>query len=234
MKKYTHIIIFALITGAIAASIFGVYFIQGKIESTLDEIEKKELEAEIRQEQLKDLPLLEAVHQKIITESPRLDIVYTEDRVVEVIRNIEGIAKAEGLDLTISQKAEEKTKPTGKTSSAEDKKESDKKEEKPATLTDTLPFEKSVRLEIRAKGSYKGIRNFIYKLETAPYALDVLSLDAAIAPLDEEENTTKPTVLSTASDTPFLLKAEEVNQEQTTTAIPEKVIFIINMALYTK
>jgi hypothetical protein len=233
MKKYRYLITALIILVLIVGSGVALYFVLVRVQKNLDEIEKKQLEMQIEEEQIKNLPNLEATYKKINSEESKLAVVYTEDRVVEVIRSIESLAKAENVTLTIAQqKAEEKTKPTKKESS--DKKD-EEKEKKPELLTDKLPFEKSVRLEIRAQGEYKNIRNLIHKLETAPYALDILSLDVSIAPLDEDVIVVAAPTASTVTDSLFLLEGSKpVVEELVIPRTEEKVVFVINLVLYTQ
>jgi hypothetical protein len=237
MKKYKYLISVFIILMLTAALGVALYFILSKTQSTLDEIEKQELEKQIQEEQIKNLPNLEATHNKITSEEGRLTLVYTEEQVVEVIRNIEAIAKTESITLAIAQqKVEEKTKTLKKEASDDKKNESKEGEKESEVLTEKLPFEKSVRLEIRAKGKYQSIRNFIHKIETAPYALDVLSVDGSVAPEEEsgkQVNVVKSTT-SQSSDSPFLLSASGETQEAVAPPAAEQVQFVINVALYTK
>lgn len=228
MKKYTHIIIFLFLFIGIVAAIAATVFLAKKIHTALDTQERIKLEREIQKEQIENLPELAKLHAAILEKEQYFTLLYSEDRLVEVIQNIEEIAKGEGITLTITQKEVSQKK----ASQTEDSKSADKKsEEKPKTLEESLPYEKHVRLELKANGSYVAIRNFLHKLETAPYALDVLSFTATLAP-PEEEASRQPTRIT---GTPFLLGSNVPAEEETAAPSGQnKVAAVIETALYIK
>jgi hypothetical protein len=212
MKKYRYHIIFLIITLLMGGSLFATYWLKSKVVTELDEQQRLALEEEVKEKQIQDLPHLQETFEQVRRDEGHLDILYTEGRVVEVVRHIESLAKEEGITVAIEQKTNfSDLKQDVKKSSSSDKKSTekdqgdDKKEEKKAeTLVSRLPYEKSLHLAITAKGSYQGIRTLISKLETAPYALDIIALDGSFLP-DEEKISSDVSV--SGSSNPFLLQA---------------------------
>lgn len=231
MKKNIYLIYFLLFTLGIAATLFGAIFLYKKIMQSLDTQERLALEHQIYTEQISNLPKLAQTEQSVKQNERYFSFIYSEDRVVEIIRDIERLAKEESVTLTITQKEIPKKKPVRK---EEDEKDDDttKKEEAPKELSDTLPFEKHLRLEIKAEGQYSAIRTFLHKLETAPYALDVLSVDAALVLLSEEDRRAANETVGESS--PFLIQGESVPEGETTTplSVVQDVLATFEVALY--
>lgn len=227
MKKYTHYLVFLILNLLIAVSVFALYFLYQKIENALNTQERIKLEQEIQAQQIKNLPQLASRYQKILDNEQYFTLLYSEDKVVDIIKDIERLAKEQSVTLTITQK-EIPVQKAAKADAKADGGEANKTTEAPRQLVDTLPYEKNIRLELRAKGKYLAIRNFLHKLETAPYALDVLSIEGNIAP-KEDENTS---VVAPQSASPFLLSGPVTNSEEPEVLLPTDVVFLIEVALY--
>lgn len=231
MKKINHLITFVILSALITATLFGVYFLHKKVQNALNAQERMRLEQEIQEEQITNLPALAERYQKIVENEHYLGILYSEDRVVEIIKDIERLAKEREVTLVITQKEVAKKKPAKK-EEAEASKEKEAKEEKEVkeskTLEDSLPYEKHIRLELKAEGSYGAVRKFLYALETAPYALDVLALEGALSPPSDEEQTVVPA----ATDSLFLLSGSLPEEENVPAVRLGKVTFRIETALY--
>jgi hypothetical protein len=230
MKKYTHIIILIVLTLFIAACIGGVYFLYQKVQSALYTKERIALEQEIQEEQIKNLPQLSSLYYKVTESEQFFSLLYSEDQVVEVIKDIERLAREQQVTLTITQK-EVPVKKAAAKEKAEEGEEGDAKKkepEKPKTLVDTLPYEKHIRLELKADGQYLAIRNFLAALETAPYALDVLAINGSLAPKEEGEP------VHQSSGSPFLLQGSPIEEGESIVPTSGKVTFIIETALYTQ
>ena len=217
-----------------AVALFGVYFLHKKVQNALNAQERIKLEQEIQEEQITNLPALAGRYQKIVENEQYLGILYSEDRVVEIIKDIERLAKEREVTLVITQKEVAKKKPAKKEEATSEKKEEadGEKEQKEApaakTLEDSLPYEKHIRLELKAEGSYVAIRKFLHALETAPYALDVLSLNGALSPSEEEEQPVAPTT----TDSLFLLSGSLPEEEAEPAVRIGKTTFLIETALY--
>lgn len=203
------------------------------IQNALNAYERIALEEEIQAEQIKNLPELGLRYQKILENEQYFRFLYSEDRVVEVIKDIERLAKEQNIALTITQKEIPKKKaPEKKEAPADAKQGEEKKQEapKPKELADTLPYEKYIWLELKAEGEYRALRNFLQSLETAPYALDILALQGDVAPVAEED---RLVVSPSSNENPFLLSGDSVSEVRNDAVkTPNKVIFIMETALY--
>jgi hypothetical protein len=227
MKKYTHYFVFLILNLLIAVSVFGIYFLYQKIENALNTQERIKLEQEIQAQQIKNLPQLSARYQKILDSEQYFTLLYPEEKVVDIIKDIERLAKEQAVTLTITQKEV----PEQQAPKAETKTDASQAAQEPATpkeLADTLPYEKNIRLELSAKGKYVAIRNFLHKIETAPYALDVLSIQGGIAPKEDDVAAAPSPQVSN----PFLLSGAQSGPTEPVVSLPTDAAFLIEVALY--
>jgi hypothetical protein len=229
MKQYFHLIIFGLIAILIAAAVFGVYFFYGKTHTSLNQQEQIVIRQEAEQRQIAKLPELSILHQKIIDNEKFFGVLYTEEQVIDVIRDIERLAREQGVTLVINQKEALQTA-APKQDDKKEKNDLKQKVEEPKTLAETFPPGKNIRLGLRATGSYGALRSFVHKLETTPYALDIVSLDASLAP---SENDTPVAPPAQSSDNPFLLGGDPAqNNDAPREQARNRVIFALDTVLY--
>lgn len=218
MKKYSHLIILFFVSLLVTLAIFSIYFLYQKIQNTLNTQERAKLEQEIQNDRIKNLPELEKRYQSIIDNEQYFSLVYSEDKVVEIIKDIERLAKEQQVTLVITQKEVPVKKAAQQGETTEASKE----------LVDTLPYEKSIRLELKAEGQYRALRNFLHAIETAPYALDVIAITGNVAPPEDENGP----VIRQPNDSPFLLSGTPSEEIFAPSVNASKIIFLIETALY--
>lgn len=225
MKKYSHFIILFSLSLLIILAVFSIYFLYQKVQNTLNTQERAKLEQEIQNDRIKNLPDLEKRYQSILSSEQYFSVVYPEDKVVDIIKDIERIAKEQQVTLVITQKEVPKKKAAAAEESGQGRESA---EAAPKELVDTLPYEKSIRLELRAEGQYQALRTFLHAIETAPYALDVLALTGSVAPPEDGNSP----VTRQPNDSPFLLSGTPVEETPAPQLNTSKIIFLIETALY--
>lgn len=228
MKKYSHLIILFFLSLLIVLAGFSIYFLHQKIQNALNAQERTKLEQEIQTNRIKDLPALAHRYQTIVDNEQYFSLVYPENKVVEIIKDMERIAKDHNVVLTITQKEVIKKKAVKKEEAKSEEEGSEA--EAPKELADTLPYEKSILLELKAEGRYLALRKFVHALETAPYALDVLAITASVAPPEEDA----VSVVQSQTDSPFLLSSTLPETASVPAQNPAKIIFLLDIALYTQ
>lgn len=246
MKKLHWYIRFGGIALVIAGEIFALFYLHQKINQSLSHREEQSVRAAIDQEQIANLPVLKMVQERALAEERRFTLVYPQSETVNVIRQIETIAKNEGVTLTITQKdalpKKQPTKPGAGTDSQKtgtdmgtDTQTAQNKKPKAVAISDKLAFDNAVHVGLEARGEYKAVRNFLHKLENIPYAVDVLGVDMSVAP----EDTTAKKVSSSTSQpgsegSPFLLGGSGDQAESVTvpTAALEEAVASIDTLLY--
>lgn len=171
---------------AVFATLFFVILpLHQKIGAEGDEIQKVLAKTENSERKISRLPEFESQYETIRSGENRIRLLLSEDRAVDFIREIEILAEGTGGDVTIAQGASpEAAKKKAAPAKEKDGDDAPAKAE-PKTIGESLPWEKSLRLKVRFTGTYPDAANFLHKIETMPYRLDVLAVD--IRPVPDEE-----------------------------------------------
>jgi hypothetical protein len=173
---------------------FGVRLLFLTIQEKMDDIQKLSVTREHREKQLERLPDLEAQHMLIREHEDRLGIILTKDRIVEFIQEIEQLAQDEDVAVEIESRdnafleskvtpVEKKDAPAKSTATPTEKAEAAAEPVKkgPASketgIVTELPLKKYLKLTITVTGEYGDAIRFLHRLETLPYALDVIGLN---------------------------------------------------------
>lgn len=170
---------------AFAALFLVILPLHERIRAEGDEIQKILAKTENSERKISRLPEFESQYAIIRESEDRIRLMLSEDRVVDFIREIEALAGKTGGEVTIAQGAAQAPAPAKAAASKEKDGADDSVPTKPKTIEESLPWEKSLRLKIRFSGAYAETVNFLHKVETLPYRLDVLSVDFRPAPEDE-------------------------------------------------
>lgn len=195
MKPLVWQLLLLLMIGGIAW--FGIRWLAETITVKKNDIQKLLVTREQREKQLERLPDLEAQHNLVKEEGDRLDIILRKDRLVEFIEVLERLATQEKVEIKIESRdnafLESKVTPAEKTgvnskqpkaASSEpvvEEGEATSKKGNPATketgIVADLPFKKYLKLTITLTGKYEDLVRYLHRLESLPYALDVISLN---------------------------------------------------------
>lgn len=168
-----------------AALFFVILPLHQKIGAEGDEIQKILAKTENSERKISRLPEFESQYETIRGGENRIRLLLSEDRAVDFIREIETLAEGTDGDVTIAQGASsESAKKKAVPAKEKDGDDAPAKDE-PKTIGESLPWEKSLRLRVRFTGTYQDAVNFLHKIETMPYRLDVIVVD--IRPVPDEE-----------------------------------------------
>lgn len=181
-----HLFYAVLVFLSAFAVLFLVIFpLHQRIRAEGDDIQKIVAKIENSERKIARLPEFESQHAVIRANENRIRLLVSEDRVVDFIREVETLAFKTGGEVTIAQ-GDATTAGKGKATPVVDKDGTNGSDSgKAKSLPEQLPWDKSLRLNLRFSGSYPEAANFLHKIETLPYRLDVLSLDfRPVAPED--------------------------------------------------
>ncbi len=173
---------------------FGIRPFLSTIQEKMDDIQKLSVTHEHREKQLERLPDLEAQHALISEHENRLGIILTKDRIVEFIQEIEELAQEENVAVEIESRdnafleskvtvAEKKDTTAKSVATPTDKAEAAAEPAKKAPtsketgIVTELPIKKYLKLTITVTGEYGDAVRFLHRLETLPYALDIIGLN---------------------------------------------------------
>lgn len=157
-----------------------------RIRTERDEIQKILSKTENSERKISRLPEFEAQYATIRESEDHIRLMLTEDRIVDFIREVETLAEKTGGEVTIAQGTEQAATPPPAPLNATEAPGAPAAQ--PRTIEKDLPWEKSLRLKIRFSGAYPEAANFLHKIETLPYRLDVLAIDFRPAPEDDRRS----------------------------------------------
>jgi len=200
LKKYvSFIILFSLLLLISGVVWFGIIPLK---QSTVDKargIQEFYAREENQKKQMDQLPKLENQYTTITRNESTLDILLREDQVVDFIKTLEEIASEMNVQMTITSEAngqiiESKKIPAKTVSSttgdAGSATSTNNTKSKAVNILDDIPYDRYLRLTIKAEGRYTNIVGFLQKVETLPIGLDVVGME--MKKVDVTKKTTAP------------------------------------------
>lgn len=181
-KKYKVGIILVSYSLILGGFIYGgIFTVIQQIENEADEIQKKIIDNEIEDKNLAKVPQLIADYAIFAAEGKNLNVILKKESEIEFIQSLENLAKETGNEISLKLIEEE-------SSQAKDsqKKATKAKGKDEAEISNSLPFENYITIQLELKGGYPGLMKFLQKLENMEYYANVIAFD-----LKKEENQTE-------------------------------------------
>src|SRR3989344_942716 len=187
-KKYAPLVTLPtllLAMGGIAW--FGILPLGQSLEEKMRGIKEFYAGRENRERQVNRLPELEMQYEVIQADGKMLRILVTEDGVVDFVKTLERLAAAMNVGLSISSKDNgaiiERAKPAAQKPGQAKAETANPAADKPASkpvVVDILadvPFDRYLYLSVTVAGQYADIVAFLRRMETLPFALDVVKVE---------------------------------------------------------
>lgn len=178
---------------AVALFVFAAMPLRVKIASESDEIQKFKAKTENAERKISRLPDLRAQYATVEDDERKIPRLLSEAQTVDFIKEMEDVARDAGGKVSIAQGSvvDATKKPAPKAKGDEsDGDASKKKVVEDKSIVGNLSWGKRLSLQITFDGEYGRAVNFLHKIETMSYRLDVLSVD--IRPTTEKENVVAP------------------------------------------
>lgn len=174
---------------AVFLFLFATGPLREKIVAENEEIQKIYARVENDQRKISHLSEFRDQSVSIAGDGEKLRLLLPEDRVVDFIREAEGNAKAAGGTVVISKgnNLEESRKAASIIAASQIKTADGTTDDrqKGTGLLKKFPDGRTLGLTLTFSGKYPDAVDFLHKIETAPYFLDVLSMD--IRPIDSKQ-----------------------------------------------
>lgn len=186
-RKYSPLIILFVLLIAMASIVwFGMRPLQRSLEAKMRGIQEFYAGRENRERQVGRLPELRGQYDAILENEETLDILITEDRVVDFVKTLEALASEMSVRMSIVSKDDGKiverkkpapvpAQPQGAPADPAPPPVSAKP--KVADILADAPFDRFLHLNITVEGEYGDIVAFLRKMETLPIALDVIGIE---------------------------------------------------------
>ncbi len=172
--------------GSVALFVFVALPLREKIAMESDDIQKFHAKIENAERKIGRLPELEAQFSVVKGDERKISRLLPEANAVDFIKEVEEIAKTVGGEVSIAQGSAveaAKKKPVPKEKDVVD--DDRKKTVERRTIADGLSWEKRLPLRVTFIGEYAKAVNFLHKVETMSYRLDVVAID--VRPVAPEE-----------------------------------------------
>ncbi len=228
-KSLPLVVTFSLLLGMGLLFWFGILPFDSFVTEKADEIQQLSVLRQNRERQIGKLPELQAQFENIRANEDTLKVLLNEEHIIDFIKTLESLTRNTGVEITIQSKdgtvIQEKSvikslpmmkksassSPVGKAANT-------------TSIVDTLPYDRYLRLNIVVRGSYGNIVNFLHKMETLPYALDVVGVsmkdrgDAVSTP--STAGSGRNPFLITPSDNPTPLSPDKPADQPITEGAP--------------
>ncbi len=162
---------------------FGILKLHTKIADERDSIEKLRAQEENAAKKIQRLPEFQTRADLIDRQDLPLVSILSESKVVDFIKHIEELAVQTGNTVVITQSAIQKKNVPVVSVTAKDSADTTtpaaaaSAAKKSAAIEDNLPFDTDLRLNLSVTGPYPKVIQFLHKIETLPYELDVISME---------------------------------------------------------
>lgn len=228
-KKYQSLVVLLSLLAAMGGIVWlGVFPLERSVRNTMRAIEEFHAGRENQERQIKRLPELQAQYDVILANEQTLDILITEDEVVDFVKTVEGLAKVQNITLNITSKdggkmsepkkvvAKPKSVSSGSADLADEK---TSVKESPVSIMDSVPYDRYLSLSIEVEGSYRDVVAFLGRLETLPFGLDVIGIEVKMKAKEGDRESSRP--LSPSNPFAVLGDAKEISVQQ---PLPEGLI----------
>lgn len=221
-QKQREVITVLVYIGTIVVLIYFVILpLIAYTDSTKNQIQEEYVKQEIKQQQIKELPKIEAQYNVLKNNEKSIDVLLEKDNAIVLIKRLEEIAQDSGNEISISIQDAVIQKNT--IAAAKDKANTDD------GLIQNLPSPDYLQIKITLIGDYNAIVKFMHLIESFEYYCDVL----AIKINQKEENNKVSEIGTKILVNPFNSNIAK-NTEETTNSNDNKLEASLDAVFYTK
>jgi|GEM_PF-879566 len=195
-----------LIVAAVLLFSFATGALRDRIVEENAQIQKIHAKRENDRRKVSRLPDFQKQAAEADRDGSKLRLLLPEDRVVDFIREVESVARSAGGTVSIAKGDDlDAAKKAAAAAAAKNKSATDTTTTSPAQqdgsgLLGGLPNGKTLGLTLTFSGKYPDAVNFLHKVETAPYFLNVLSMNIRPVDSQQDRSVVRPDVFSAPTD----------------------------------
>jgi Tfp pilus assembly protein PilO len=226
IKKHKIVLIlmiYILLVGAVFY--FVIKYLFSGIDSNNNKIQETMLDQENQKKRIDELPKLQEQYQMLGMNEGKMTYLLTEDRAVDLIKEVEDLAEKTGNSINIEMLSD-------KDKNAVKKQNVAKKDNGSEDLRASLPGADYLEMNIHLTGEYSNLLSFMKKIENMEYYDDIVSI---IVSVDDESN--KSDALSPFSNTNTVAANQNPDQQNSGNPAPEqktKINSTIDAVFYLK
>lgn len=239
LKKYLSLIILFILIVLISGVVWFIIIpIKQSLLDKAQNIQKLYAEEENRGKQMSQLPELKKQYSAIIEKESTLNILLTENKIVDFIKTLEELASETSVEMTITSKENGQITVSKKVSAkavtpvtedADTVKNTASTKQKSGDIVDDIPYDKYLQLSIKGVGQYNNIVEFLRKMETFPIGLDVIGME-----MKKMDVTDKNTTVSGTGNNPFsfLDSGNVASQSPSQGTEPDSLVATFDVLIY--
>ncbi len=222
MKKFWRknsiwVSVLGFIIIAVMLFVFAALPLVDKIKTTSDAIEKKELDNEIDQQRMQQLPAIEKNYALFQSKENDLNVLLDSDDAVDFIKAMETLAQNTGNAIQFQVNDQSNSAGDSSTSNAIPKDD----------IRNKLPYANYLSLQITLQGDYPSFVKFLTKLENSDYYTDVFSINMT------KNNASNDAAQASGNFDPFAAASVSAASKNDNAQVFE-LSTIINVAVYIK
>ncbi len=198
-----------------------------KIINNSDEIQKKNIEQQIKKDRLSEFPQMEKIWGMYLSSRKELDVILDNKGEVKFIEKLESMAQITNNKITLKIGNSYNAQHPRKVIQTSLKKGAIKK-----GILDVVPYKSYLMVEINLQGNYQELVNFIDRLENNNYYINIVSLESEKKTVDK--NGDKLNNIGTGL---FQTTSTIINSNNPSKKVPEKKNVLntkLNVLVYIK
>lgn len=185
-KHTTSAVLFILLLAMAGIVWYGILPLKEAVHEKMRGIQEFYARRENREKQVARLPELKTQYDAILQNEKLLDILISEDTVVDFVKMLESLASGSHVEISITAKENgkiiERENIPVKSNQPESgdvgaPSEESGPQEKAEDILNDMPFHRYLHLSIKVRGQYEDIIEFLRKMETLPVGLDVIRVE---------------------------------------------------------
>ena len=215
IKKHKIIlilVIYIILVGAVFYFVVKYLFLS--IESNKNKIQETIVDQENKKKRIDELPRLQDQYQMVLTNERKMAYLLTQDRAVDLIKEVEDLAEKTGNSIKIEMLSDKDQALLSQNNNI-------KKDDSSVDLRSGLPGTDYLEMKINLTGEYGNLLSFVKKIENMEFYADIISIGISV---DNESNNSD--MLSPFSGANMTEANQVPGQENSNQPPPEKKITI--------
>lgn len=203
----------------------GIVPLKQSLEEKMRGIQEFHAGRENRERQVSRLPELRGQYEVITENEKTLDILITEDQVVDFVKTVERLAGEMNVAMSIASKDGGKIIEPPAAGAKPDP-------SKAADILAAVPFDRYLSLSVKVEGRYDDIVAFLSKVETLPFGLDVIRVE--MKKKDTENDSRSSAARSTSNPFAMLGDSDDAAQAASPAGGKDALEAVFDILVYVK
>jgi len=195
------------------------------LKSRADSIQEKIIDNRMEGDRLEDIPRMEELYGNYLSNENFIDVILNQNEQLSLIKSLEDLAENTGNKINLKAEDSESASRANNAKKAETKNKDKDKEEK--SILDNLPYDSYFPMEITLEGDYRGLVNFIRKLESFNYYVNVISISSkSVIQSSEDGAVDRDSSRNIFISSDSVSAVEEKNEKEIINSVIKVVVYV--------